>query len=102
MAVDSLGGVRHALNSDSAHTLGFAGKKLREAIEALARHDAAAPGERRGERKALVLAAAEALWSYVIQKELLHIPDDEMVNRVFKVPAEVWRQMGKFRDRRAP
>lgn len=88
-----LGGIQHALNSDSAVTLGFAGKKLGKALEALRRFDAA-PGTA-AERQPLLLAAADALWAYVVQKELMHLTDDEMVNQVFKVPPEVWRAMGQ-------
>ncbi len=76
--------------------MGLAGRRLRQALDALATFDR---GGVRGEREPLLGAAAEALRNYSIQKELLGAADDALVTRVYGVPPEVWKAAGLIRRR---
>ncbi|HZR36067.1 MAG TPA: DUF6665 family protein [Nevskia sp.] len=84
------------LRREQAEAMGVAGRRLRQALDALAAFDR---GGVRGEREPLLGAAAEALRNYSIQKELLGAADDALVTRVYGVPPEVWRATGLIRRR---
>lgn len=84
------------IRREQAQAIGQTGRRLRQALDALAAFDR---GERRGERDALLREAAEALRGYSIQKELLGAPDDALVTRVYGVTAEVWKAAGLIRRR---
>jgi hypothetical protein len=85
------------IRREQAEAMGQAGRRLRQALDALAAFDR---GQARGEREALLRGAAEALRNYTIQKELLGAADDALVSRVYGVTAEVWRATGLIRPRR--
>jgi len=84
------------LRREQAEAMGLAGRRLRQALDALAAFDR---GGVRGERAPLLGAAAEALRHYCIQKELLGAADDALVTRVYGVTPEVWRATGLTRSR---
>jgi hypothetical protein len=90
---DPTPGITYALNSDAAVTLGFAGKRLRCALQAL-EHSGGAK-----DRQHLVSSAADALWSYVVQKEALNIMDYDLLNETYNIPGEVWRASGLVRGK---
>ncbi len=87
---------------EKAATLARLGRRLEEALQALAAYDAAhpeasAPGEEAGaHRQKLVAAAGEALWYYVVQREVSGLRDTEAVLRELRVPREVRLRMGYF------
>ena len=95
--------IRHAIREESAATLGQAGRILQEAVAALADFDRSVD-ERIGredvtdeplpERKALVIAAAGALWHYVVQREAMGLTRHDSLEQVYGVTAELWRLMG--------
>jgi hypothetical protein len=78
---------------EAAASLGQAGRRLREALDALKNYDSqVASGARVGNsarREAVVAAAAEAFWGYVVQRELLGLQDSEYIAREYQVPKEV-------------
>jgi hypothetical protein len=84
------------IRREQAEAMGLAGRRLRQALDALAAFDR---GEGRGEREPLLGAAAEALRNYSIQKELLGAADDVLVTRVYGVTPEVWKATGLIRRR---
>jgi hypothetical protein len=86
---------------EKAANLARLGTKLNEALAALRAFDAQqgreADIEERGEqRQALVDAAGEALWYYVVQREVCGLRDAEPLLRQLDVPREVRRRMGYF------
>jgi hypothetical protein len=85
--------LEYELIQEKAATLSRLGKRLQQALAALAQHDREAGGdaERRNE---LVSAAGEALWYYVIQREVCGLRDSEAVMRQLGVPREVRLRMG--------
>ena len=96
MRPDPLVEIEVAIQGDTAAALGRAGKALGLAVDALAEFD------RRGirrprERRALLHAAADALWAYVVQKEAIGITDHSKVDEVYGVTPEMWRVMGTSR-----
>jgi hypothetical protein len=97
---DPLVEIEVGVRGDTVAALGRAGRALRLAVEALTELD------RRGalrskERKALLRAAADALWAYVVQKEAIGITDHTKVEEVYGVTSEMWRLMGAtFQDGR--
>ena len=77
------------------------GKRLSRALDALLEFDAARPAELhtadRDQRETLVAAAGEALWYYVVQREVCGLRDAEAVMRDLRVPREVRLRMGVIR-----
>ena len=45
-------------------------------------------------RRALVLAAAEALWACVVQREAIGLTDHAGLREMFGVTSKTWRRMG--------
>ena len=88
--------LNYEVAQEQAATLGRLGGRLKLALEALARFDAdAASGDARpDEREALLSAAGEALWYYVVQREVLGLGASEEVMRELRVPREVRLRMG--------
>lgn len=98
------GGNVDALNyeilQESAGTLARLGRRLEAALGALAAYDAARPRggaaakDAPAERDRLVAAAGEALWYYVVQREVMGLRDTETLLRHLGVPREVRLRMG--------
>ena len=93
---DPLVEIEVGILGDTAAALGRAGRRLGRAVDALAAFD------RRGirrprERSALLHAAADALWVYVVQKEAIGVTDHSKVDEVYGVTPELWRVMGTSR-----
>ncbi|HEX8244330.1 MAG TPA: DUF6665 family protein [Longimicrobium sp.] len=89
----------YELLQEKAATLARLGQRANTALEVLKAFDAA-PGPA-GERDELVRAAGEALWYYVVQREVCGFRDSESLLRQLGVPREVRLRMGVFprRDR---
>lgn len=85
---------------EKAANIARLGAGLERALRALADFDATlTPGARVTEddvrrREGLVAAAGEALWYYVIQREVSGLRDTESVLRELRVPREVRLRMG--------
>jgi len=95
--------LNYEIVQEKAATLARIGKRLQAALDALAAFDADAgdagiagiAGDADGGRRdELVLAAGEALWYYVIQREVCGLRDSEAVMRQLGVPREVRLRMG--------
>jgi len=98
LASHDRGGKLDALNyeilQESAATLARLGRRAEAALAQLAAFDADAPPRRSdADREALVAAAGEALWYYVIQREVMGL-GTETVMRELRVPREVRLRMG--------
>lgn len=93
------------LSEEVAAALGESARRLRRALDTLSEFDAAvAAGNRQSSstaRSGLVLEAAEKLWGYVVQRELVGLRDADYIRDQYRVPNDVWRNMGpKARVRR--
>lgn len=97
--------IRLAVREESAATLGRAGRRLQEAVAALAAFDrghlpAASVGRAAGEtglpaaRRPLLEDAARALWEYVVQREAVGLTSHDLLETVYGVTPELWRLMG--------
>jgi hypothetical protein len=96
---------------EQASALGRLGRSLEAALAELRAFDAAHPhletaseseasaGERAA-RRALVSAAGEALWMFVVQREACGLRESRSLMRDYKVPADVQKQMGIFTARK--
>lgn len=79
---------RHELLAEQAASLGHAGRKVEAALAALKAH----PG---GEGRAGVLkAAADAVWGFLIQREILGLRDRNAVIAHYGIPREVLNRLG--------
>lgn len=92
--------LEYELFQEKAATLGRMGAKLKAALDALAAHDASPGRGGDAERAELVAAAGEALWYYVVQREVCGLRDTDAVLRHLGVPREVQLKMG-MRPRQA-
>jgi hypothetical protein len=87
--------IEYPFAAEAAAALGYAGRKLRKTLDALRDFD----GDRASSRKLslradLVANAAEAFWSYVVQREEFGLLDPEYIREQYQVPEDVWRAMG--------
>ena len=80
--------LRYELLEEQAHSLGRAGRKVEAALKALAEH----PG---GEDRApLLKAAADAVWAFLVQREVMGLRDRNAVVAQYGVPREVMARLG--------
>ncbi|SRR5579871_4258191 len=96
---------------EKASALGRLGRGLEAALAALRAFDAdhpesncaseseLSPAEREV-RHALVSAAGQALWMFVVQREACGLRESRSLMRDYKVPADVQKRMGIFPPRR--
>lgn len=96
--ISGLAQLEYEVVQERAATLGRLGRRLEEALAALREHDAAqqepVTASGRAARRQLVLEAGEALWYFVIQRELTGFRDSTQVMRDYRVPKEVQACMG--------
>jgi hypothetical protein len=80
--------LRHELLEEQAQSLGRSGRKVEAALAALRDHPG---GEGRSE---LVRAAADAVWCFLVQREILGLRDRASVIAQFGIPKEVLNRIG--------
>ena len=83
--------------AEKAAALGRAGARAQAALAALEASQAPVGSD---EREALLDAAAERFWAFLVQRELCGLRDREQVVREFGVPREVLNRGGAVRPRR--
>ena len=95
-ASGGLDALQYEIVQEKAATLARIGRKLEAALASLAEFDARTSGaaDAKAEREELVAAAGEALWYFVIQREVVGLRDTEAVLRHLQVPREVRLRMG--------
>lgn len=89
----------YEIAQETASALGRQGRALEAALKDLADFDAADPPQAKPDpaaRTALVAAAAQALWHFIVQREACGLRDTGMVVRMYRVPNEVRDRMGAF------
>ena len=86
--------LEYELVQEKAATLARVFKRLQAALDALAAFDREPAAGTPADRDELVSAAGEALWYYVIQREVCGLRDAEAVMRSLGVPREVRLRMG--------
>ena len=94
--------LQYEIAQERAAVLARLGRKLQAALERLEAYDAAAGAGAPADaavRDALVGAAGEALWYFVVQREVLGLRDGDAVMRELRVPREVRLRMGLNRRR---
>lgn len=89
---DGLDVLNYEILQEKAAVLARLGRRLQAALDELHAFDADPRPDM--DRDALVGAAGEALWYYVVQREVLGMPDTEAVMRELRVPREVRLRMG--------
>ena len=78
---------RKEIAGEAAGNLGRAGRKVEAALAALRE---AHPDE----RQALLKAAADAVYNFLIQRELNGLTNDEEAIRLYEIPREVLNRVG--------
>ena len=78
----------YELMEEQAHSLGRAGRKVETALAALADHQG---GEGRG---ALLKTAADAVWGFLVQREVMGLRDRNAVIAQYGIPREVLARLG--------
>src|SRR5262249_1376495 len=86
--------LNYEIVQEQAAALGRLGRGLEAALKDLREFDAAHPhaGASWGElqaRRALVTAASQALWMFVVQREICGLRENRSLMRDYGVPAEV-------------
>jgi uncharacterized protein DUF6665 len=80
--------LRHELLEEQAHSLGRAGRKVEAALAALEAHPR---GEGRG---ALLKTAADAVWGFLVQREVMGLRDRAQVIAQYRIPRDVLARIG--------
>lgn len=83
------------------------GRALEQALAQLREFDAAhalseTPAAMQPARRELVIAAGQALWMFVVQREATGLRDSRHIMRTYNVPAEVQLCMGLAPTRSKP
>ncbi|MBL8265014.1 hypothetical protein [Steroidobacter sp.] len=90
--------IEYLFAGEAAVSFGFAGRKLQKTIQALSEYDADVMANRRKRdesvRQSLVMDAADAFWSYVVQREQFGLLDSEYIAAEYAVPQDVKLAMG--------
>lgn len=87
--------LQYELMEEQAHSLGRSGKKVEAALAALSAHDAAhEDGGGAEARGPLLKAAADAVWSFLVQREAMGLRDRAAVIAQYGIPREVLNRMG--------
>lgn len=80
--------LHHELMEEQAQSLGRAGRKVEAALAALREHP-----EGEG-RPVLVKAAADAVWGFFVQREVMGLRDRTQVIAQYGIPREVLVRLG--------
>lgn len=79
--------LRYELLEEQAHSLGRMGRKMEAALAALRDHQ----GEGRPE---VLKAAADAVWGFLVQREVLGLRDRQAIVAQYAIPREVLNRLG--------
>jgi hypothetical protein len=79
--------LRYELLEEQAHALGRMGRKMELALAALAAHD----GEG---REAVLKSAADAVWAFLVQREVMGLRDRAAIVAHYRIPREVLNRLG--------
>src|SRR4051812_18551023 len=84
------------ISEEVASSLAESGRRLRKSLDLLIEHDQRASRVTESDlrRHKLIDDAAEKLWGYVVQRELIGLNDADYIRQHYGVPDEVWRRMG--------
>lgn len=91
--------LHYEIVQEQASALGRMGRALEQALAELRAFDAAhvhpeTPASMQPARRKLVMAAGQALWMFVVQREATGLRDSRHIMRTYNVPAEVQWCMG--------
>jgi hypothetical protein len=79
--------LRYELLQEQAASLGRLGRKAEAALAALKAHE----GEGRGE---VLKAACDAVWCFLVQREVMGLRDRAQIVREYDIPREVMARLG--------
>lgn len=88
LGLDSEAALNHELLEEQAFSLGRAGRKVEAALATLREH----PGGE--ERAAVVKAAADAVWAFLVQREVMGLRDRAQIVAHYDIPHEVLVRIG--------
>jgi hypothetical protein len=80
--------LRYELLQEQAASLGQSGRKVEKTLAALRDHPG---GEGRAE---LVKAAADAVWGFLVQREIMGLRDRAAIVAEYAIPREVMNRIG--------
>jgi hypothetical protein len=90
--------VQHEVAEEKADSLGRAGRRLQQAIEAFREHEQrTATGLQRAKRERLLWELAERVESFVVQREACGLRDSRYVLAFYGVPHEAIVRIGSRR-----
>lgn len=78
---------RHELLEEQAQSLGRAGRKVEAALSVLAAYEGAG-------RAAVVKAASDAVWEFLVQREVMGFRDRSAVVAQYGIPRDVMARIG--------
>jgi len=87
LRADSDAALRHEILEEQATSLGRMGRKAEAALAALRAHE----GEGRAE---VVKTAADAVWCFLVQREVLGLRDRAAIVAQYDIPREVMARLG--------
>jgi hypothetical protein len=79
--------LRYELLQEQAYSLGKAGRKVEAALAALREHEGAG-------RDAVLKAAADAVWGFLVQREIMGLRDRAAIIAHYAIPRDVLVRIG--------
>ncbi|HEX2255292.1 MAG TPA: DUF6665 family protein [Afifellaceae bacterium] len=98
-----LSALEHEVQQEKVATLSRLGRRLEQALAALADCEAAGRETQDGpdgDRESLLAEAGEALWHFVVQREAMGLRNTEQALKAYGVPQAVRLRMGAAPRRR--
>ena len=83
--------IRHELQQEAAASLGRQGRRVQAALDELRMIDGRAEPARRA---AALYAAADVVWKYFVQREMMGLLDHAPVIEAYSIPREVLAKVG--------
>jgi hypothetical protein len=84
---------QHELRGEQAATLARTAEKVETAMKALRAHDASGTNDPQA-RLALLKAAADAVWSCLVQREACGLRDRDRIIAAYGIPKDVLARLG--------
>jgi hypothetical protein len=85
--------LRYELLQEQAAALGRTGRKAEAALAALRAHDESETGGDEG-RAEVLKAACDAVWCFLVQREVMGLRDRAQIVREYEIPREVMARLG--------
>jgi len=88
----------YEIREQKAHALGTSSRRVEQALAALRALETGAPEPNLSDRRSALLdAAADLVWAFMVQREMCGLRNWDTVVRDYRIPREVLNRVGQTR-----